>query len=87
MWEDNSFLDVFYGSRAHILARRNGLKLKSLNDGFAYYKHAASDSRYLMLNLSKSVLIKKLIYILDGLRVSIFSANVPFWVNYLVNNA
>ncbi len=36
-----------------------------------------------MLIFSKSVLMKKkLIYILHGLRVSICSANVNFWVNY-----
>ncbi len=35
-----------------------------------------------MLNFSKSVLIKKLFYILDGLRVSNFKENVNSWVKY-----
>ncbi len=33
-----------------------------------------------LLNFSKSVLKKKLIFILDGLRVNTFSANLHFWV-------
>ncbi len=35
-----------------------------------------------MLNFSKSVLIKKLFYILDGLRVSNFKENLNFGVKY-----
>ncbi len=34
-----------------------------------------------MPNFSKSVLNKKLIFILGGLRVNTFSANLHFWVN------
>ncbi len=34
-----------------------------------------------MVNFSKSVLMNKLIYILDGLRVSTFSAVFHFWEN------
>ncbi len=35
-----------------------------------------------MLNFSKSALMKKQTHLLDGLMVSTFSANVNFWVNY-----
>ncbi len=35
-----------------------------------------------MLNFSKSILMKKLIYILDSLRVRKFSSNLNFWVNF-----
>ncbi len=39
-----------------------------------------------MLHFSKYVLIKKLIYNMDGLRVSKYLANVHFWVNYSFND-
>ncbi len=42
-------------------------------------------SKYVMLNYSKSVpVMKKKIYILNSLRVSIFSANAHFWGEILL---
>ncbi len=53
-----------------------------------FWRHPfTAEDPLVMLNFSKSVLMKKLIYILDGLRVSNFSADFHFWVNYSFNHS
>ncbi len=37
----DSLEETLYGLWTHILAGSDGLKLKHINEGFVYYKHAA----------------------------------------------